>query len=1685
MPYLPPGWPRAALTLAASLMATTLFAADPVKLTLKKGDHVCFVGNTLADRMNHSGHVEAALYTRFPQLDLTIRNLGFSADELGFSKGPDGFSLRSKNFGTMDQWLSASAPIPKPDALGNPADANPNRFENVGTKADVVFAFYNESWAGPAGLPKFRADLEGFIDHVTSQKYNGKSNCRLVVFSPIAFEDHKTPRLPDGREQNQNLSLYTQAMKQVCDAKDTPFVDLFTPTLAAYAQAKSPLTINGVHMDDEGYAALAPIVGYGLFGSVVQVDAAKYARVLAAVNDKNHYWFQRYRATDGYSTFGDRAFLKFVGGQTNYEVGQRELTVIDTLVANRDKAIQAAAKGEAYTIDDSNTPPFLKVVTNKPGNGPNGTHLFLSGEDAIKSMTLGKDLRVNLFADESMFPELASPNQMAFDAAGRLWVSTWPTYPHWKPKTPMDDRLIVLEDTDGDGKADTCKTFAGGLHNVTGFDFVEGGVIVAQGPDILLLKDTDGDGVADVRKRIINGVDTADTHHTSNSFVLDPGGAVYMQEGTFHQSQVETPYGPPRRLSNAGSFRYEPKTQKFDIYITYGFANPHGHVFDRWGRDIIVDGTGANPYDAALISGYLPYPQKHPRAQQVYQQRTRPCGGVEILSSSHFPEEFRSNLVVTNCIGFLGLLRYKIEPEGSTLKGTELEPFLTSTDPNFRPVDVKTGPDGAIYFIDWQNPIIGHMQHNLRDPSRDATHGRVYRVTHADGAKVKPAKVSGQPVEALLALLKSPDDRVRSRAKIELGARNTTEVIAAVKAWDAALVKSDPEYDHDHLEALWVHQYHDTVDVELLKSNLAAKTPEARAAAVRVLLAWADRVPQGQLMLLQLAEDPSPRVRLEAVKAASYFRVPEAIEVVLVAQQSTTDAAMDYECRETMKSLDPIVQTAVASGKPVRFATPAGAKYFLKSVPTERLLTLARTPLIDRELLTRPAVRDEVRRASAAALATAEKSTPSKVVLAALKSQDGPALDESVAYDLARLLTDRGADLAAGRAELEAVAETAKTPLLRQIGWVALVSADGTPDKVWAKASKSLRGLRDLVTAVPQVRDPNLRAAFYPKALALLDGLPPELAAKAGQNAGVSGRYVRIEIPGNERTLTLAEVEVFSDGRNVARGGKATQHSTVNGASARRAIDGNKSGAFNDGGQTHSRENVSNPWWELDLSRAMPIDAVAVFNRTDSNLGDRLKNFTLKVLDAKRQVVFEKKMIPSPAPSVTVVVGGESPARVIQAAAMTALTTVRGKEADAYNAIAKFVADPATRSAAIQALQRIPVKAWPAEAAPALMATVTDAVAKVAEAQRTTPAVVESLQFADALAGLLPRDQAKAARKKLGELGVRVIRVGTLTDQMLFDRDRITVQAGKPVEFEFQNTDIMPHNFAVLLPGSLEEVGNAAEAFGVTPGAQAKNFLPPSDKILLGSKLLQPRESQALRFNVPSKPGVYPYVCTYPGHWRRMYGALYVVADLDEYLADPEGYLAKNPLPIQDELLKFIRPRTEWKFEELAGALPELAGGGRSFAHGKQLFSVASCVSCHKFGGQGQDFGPDLSKLDPKVFQTPADLLKHVLDPSLRIEDKYRTYTFNLASGATVTGMVLEKTPTGDYKVIENPLTKADTKLVKKDDLDGDPKPSLTSMMPKGLLDKFTKDEVLDILAYVLSNADPKSRYFAGDHHGK
>jgi len=1765
---------RLGLVLAFSIIAAT--TANAQQLELNKGDHICIVGNTLAERMQHYGWLETLIQARFPEHNLVIRNLGYSGDEIDGWKNPN-HRMRSMSFGSHDEWLSGNAPCPQPGKLSSRdkeggKKVRENRFELTETKADVVFAFYgyNESWAGEAGLAAFKQNVEEFIKHTLGQKYNGKSAPKLVLFSPIAHEFLNDPNLPskaDVDASNARLKMYADAMGEVAKANGVKFIDVFTPLSETYAFLRTidkkgkpeatANTINGVHLNEWGDLTVASLIEISLFGKSLDRSVSKIQPLRAAVLDKNFYWFNRYRVTDGYSTYGDRAFLKFTEGPggygdglSNYSVGQRELDVLDQLTANRDKVIWAAAQGKQVKADDSNLSEFIPVISNKPGELPGGKHKFLSGEEAISKMTIGKGLKVELFADEKMFPELVNPVQMAFDTKGRLWVAAWRTYPHWKPTEPMNDKLLILEDTNGDGRADVCKTFAGDIHNPTGFEFWNGGVLLAAGPDLLFLKDTNGDDKYDIKERIAHGFDTADTHHTINSFTLDPGGSLYMQEGTFHHSQIETPWGPPRRVANGAVFRYEPRQQKTDVYVTFGFANPHGHIFDAWGQDIVCDGTGANPFHGPLFSSHLDFPNKHNRPPQVYQQRTRPLPAIEILSSSHFPEEFRGNLLVPNVIGFQGILRYRMhgsagdtnpkrergralqetpntdstrsgasaladasgyngEDEGSSLGATELEPILFSSDPNFRPADIEVGPDGAIYFTDWQNPIIGHMQHNLRDPNRDQEHGRVYRVTHEGRELVKSPQVADASIGDLLKLLTHPDDRLRYRVRLELSGRDRDAVVNVSTAWVSSLDKTKDGYDHALLEALWVHQHHNSINVPLLERVLKSPDFRVRAAAVRVLAAWRDdllglpaNLPAGASvshareqshrkaleLLLKAAADPAPRVRLMALWAASFIPKPEAYEVLLVAAEHPSDQYLDFLSKEVARTLQPLYDQAKKEGREIAFATEAGARFALKNLPTDELLKQDKTKAVCLELLYRPGLQDPVRRDAVRTLAKLDNKPELRVVMDTILNLDAKQsnADTTVVFDLVRQLTGRStAELKDARAELEKLATAAKQPIFRQIGYVSLINVDDNVDASWKLATTDPKRLIDFVNAMPLISDPGVRATLYDRVEPLLTDLPEPL--RGPKSKGTNGRFVRVELPG-KGTLTLAEVEVMSGGDNIARKGRASQKNVAAGGDAKRGIDGNKSGLYGDGGQTHTEENTNNPWWEVDLGDEFPIDQIVIYNRTEGDLGGRLNQFTVKVLDEKRGEVFKSEKNPAPKVKAEFTLQGGGPESLVRRAAMNALTYVRGQEPKTFATLAKFVKENTDRTAAIRALQRLPKATWPKEAAPELITVLLDSIKKTPAAERTSDAALDQFEFADALASLLPADQSKPVRAQLGELGIRVIKIGTVFEKMSYDKDIIVVQAGKPVEFVLENSDLMPHNLAITLPGALEEIGLLSEANAQKPGFAEKHYIPDSPKIIAKSTLLQPRDSQRLSFNVPKQPGVYPIVCTYPGHWRRMYAALYVVPDLDAYEAAPDQYLTANKIEAADALLKDRRPRTEWKFEDLAAvvtALDHKAMGHdhddhakRSFNAGKQLFVVANCVGCHKFGGVGKEFGADLTKLDEKM--KPSDILKDILEPSAKINEKYQTNVFELQDGKVIQGLVVEES--GDIiKVVENPLISAEPKIIKRNDV-AERQRSKVSIMPKGLLEKLTREEILDLVAYIASRNNKDHAIFKGGH---
>jgi len=866
-------------------------------LVVKKDSHIVLIGNNLGSRMMNYGHFETELHLRYPEHNLFIRNMCDGGNTPGFRPhasrpSPWAFPGAEKfqtelatpsgsegHFDTEDQWLTR-------------------------LKADVVIAFfgYNESFEGTQGLENYKAELDAFIKHTLTQQYNGHSTPQLAVVSPIAFEDLSSQYdLPDGKKENVNLSLYAAAMKEVAAANNVVFAEVYTPTKKWFDTTDKPLTIDGSQLSEEGYERFAPLLADLVFGKVAVKNEANRASVRSAVLEKNWMWHNDIKIPNGVHAYG-RRYNPF--GPDNYPA---EIKKIREMTLIRDTAIWRAVKGEQMNLSksDAKTTSLPEVKTNYNA-GKNGNLNYLSGTEAVNTLKMAPGFKIDLFASEQEFPDLAKPFQLTFDTKGRLWVATMPSYPHYKPgDTKPNDKLIVLEDTDGDGKADKQTIFADGLHLPVGFEITADGVYLSQGTNFMLLKDTDGDGRADKKEILLSGFDDHDTHHNIHAFTVDPSGAIYMGEGVFLHTDVETSYGPVR-ATNGGFYRYSPQLRKLERTAQPYVPNPWGIAFDDWGQNFYAATSSPDVRWMMPASVKPRYGVETPASRDLVQPEhsVRPTAGLEFVSSRHFPDEWQGDFLINNTIGFLGTKQHTLTDDGTGYKSRHRQDLMVSTDKNFRPVAMQFAPDGSLFVADWHNILIGHMQHNARDPLRDHVHGRIYRITYPSRPLVVPPKVDGASISALLENLKLPEYRARYRTRAELRGRKAAEVLPQLKTWVAGLDKNDPKYEHHVLEALWVSWGLNKVDRQLLLDMLRAKDYHARAAAVRVLRYTGHQIPDQQELLMQAAADKHGRVRLEAIVAASWLSPQKGLAVLNEAGKSEIDDWMKPAYETAMAHLN-------------------------------------------------------------------------------------------------------------------------------------------------------------------------------------------------------------------------------------------------------------------------------------------------------------------------------------------------------------------------------------------------------------------------------------------------------------------------------------------------------------------------------------------------------------------------------------------------------------------------------------------------------------------------------------------------------------------------------------------------------------------------------------------------------------
>lgn len=1635
-------WLLAVLFVAAVGVSDEMRAAEP-KLSLKKGDSIAYIGNTLADRMQHHAWLETYINALYPEHDLTFRNLAVPGDELKLRP-------REDNFGSPDEWLTK-------------------------VDASVVFSFfgYNEALKGEAGLETFRRDLSDIIDQMRGQQYNGTAAPQLVFFSPIAHENLHSRHLPDGSANNEKLALYTQAMEDVCRSKGVVFVNLFAPTQQLYASAKQSLTMNGIHLLSHGNRAVADVIIKDLFGKdSVGKDEQELERLRQVVLEKNYEWFSRYRVVDGYNVFGGRSKLAWFG-QSNADVMMREMEIFDVKTANRDQRVWAVARGGDLEVKDDNLPAELEVKTNKPGNLDDGRYSYLGGKEAIGKMTMAKGMQANLFASEEMFPELINPVQMAVDPNGRLYASVWPSYPHWNPTTPRRDRILCFPDDDGDGVADKCVIFADELNSVTSFEFWGGGMIVAALPELWFLKDTDGDLKADYKVRILQGLSSADSHHSANAMVFGPDGWIYWSRGIFNVAAMETPT-KTYRSGQTGVHRFNPRTFEMEFHFPIG-PNPHGDVFDQWGFQFANDGTSGTGSYVDIGKGI--------GNKQWFKKRVRPVAATGIISGSHFPEENQGNFLICNCIGVLGVLQHEVKYDGADITCEEIEPILLSDDPNFRPTDVEIGGDGALYVSDWANALIGHMQHNMRDPNRDHQHGRIYRVTVNSRPFSRQPKLIGQPIAEVCKAFFAKENAVRYRARIELSGRDEADVVKEVTAFADSLDVKKPADAQALLECLWVFEDQRLPNRKLLATVFNADEPRVRAAAIRTLGHWGPQVENWEELLVAAARDESALVRAEAAKSAVSFEGLAAAEVIFEVATRQIDPELDTVLKyaKSQIAVDKLVQDAVNSGKPLSKAAQA---YALLNASVQDLLKLDRTEAVYEAILNRPNVPVEYLRESLDGLSKLQKKDPVSLLLAMISSHDASGQTSNLG-NLGQLLTEQPADtLKKARGPIEDLATKGKADVTRRLGYAALMTADGSGENSLFAASKSKDSLRDWLAAVPSISNAELRANLFSSVRSLMFELPPNLEAEGPGGSllqpGIQVEYFQPSV-GNVAIETLAKLKPqvtevrpeiafyvpkgkpadafalrFTGMIGVPKSGKYTFYTKSDDGS--RLYIGEKQVVNNDG--LHGMSEKSG---QIDLPAGTHPITVTYF---DNGGGDGLE-VTWSGPGLKKQKIAKEALF----------LNGSS--ETLHDIAIRSLASIPGHDAEMFEDLSKLVRANRSRPAAISVLRTLPESAWHEKGIDGLVDNLIGYLTEMPAQFRNGGPAQDAVALAKALSTRLPADRAKAVAERLQNLDVRVIAIGTVPERMIYDKEIIVVQAGRPVEFRFSNSDHMPHNFSIVVPGSMAEIGQLAEDTARDPDAKERNYIPKSDKVLLGSRLLEPGQSQSLTYEVPSQVGVYPYVCTYPGHWRRMHGALYVVADLNQYQADPAKYLAAHPLEIKDELLTYIARNTEWKFDDLIGSVSHLHHG-RSFEVGKTLFRVANCVACHKLNDEGQQIGPDLTKIEPKK-HTTEHILRSIIEPSKEIAEKYQSNTFILTSGKVVTGMVVEETDK-QVKVLIDPLAKAAPLVIAKTDIEDRVKSPL-SIMPLGLLNKLTEEEILDLIAYVYAKGDKKDMLFKMDHN--
>lgn len=854
------------------------------------GDTVVFLGSAFTEQEIKHNHLETALSAAWPERTITFRNLGWTGDTpaaaaRGHWQGGPGY----------------------PRLMDELAELKPS----------VVFLFYGStSIEAPA---TFVNELQTLVTDIR------RLAARVVVVTPPLAEAVAGSPVPVA-DINAGRAAIAQMTVAHCRVDRLPVIDLHA--LMRAGVAPPAFTHDGLQFTEAGYRWTAELILRDL-GVAVPTWTDERMTVLreligrknrldfAARRPNNQFYFRRNRSDPASTYKADQAVQQPIAS---------EISTLRGMIAQQEARIRAHLRRQAL-------PP-----EPQPAERPERTVVALSPEEEMQTLRLDEGLAVNLFAAE---PQVVNPLHMHFDHRGRLWVACSPNYPHLRTGAEPSDQIIILEDTDGDGDADIRTVFADDLDIPTGLlPDGNGGVYVGCGSELLHLGDRDGDGRHDHKRVVLSGFGTQDMHHSIHTLTWGPDGAIYFNQSLFIASNVETPYGV-RRMQGGCVWRFLPDQLSLEPF-TYGMVNPWGFIFDRWGQSFATDGAWGDGINYAFPgAAFWSSLGRRRSIRGLLPGQPKLCSLVAI-DGGHFPGEWQGTMLANDFRGNR-TVRFRLEAQGSGYSCRQLPDVISSKHQAFRPVDLKLGPDGALYVADWYNPIIQHGEVDLRDPRRDNRHGRIWRITMKDRPLHPRIAVAELSITDLLEVLRSPLQATREHARRRLADMPADDVRQPLLAWLQRLPPTDPGSEQARLEALWLMQALGMSDPALLGRVLRSPDHRVRAAATRVLGFAAARIPDGLELLLAAATDVHPQVRLEAVNAARAFPALAAVEAALRVLDHEMDPNLDFALLETVDHLQPYWTRAVADGTWPPAKDPTRLLFLAKAGGS----TAALTPLVE------------------------------------------------------------------------------------------------------------------------------------------------------------------------------------------------------------------------------------------------------------------------------------------------------------------------------------------------------------------------------------------------------------------------------------------------------------------------------------------------------------------------------------------------------------------------------------------------------------------------------------------------------------------------------------------------------------------------------------------------------------------